>query len=993
MFLHDSVKYPSAEYCHSSRIAYLVTARTSLRYYKRARNVRHSASAVDTSLSVHPSAANVIRYSLDTPSNKRNDVNAIQANRSDEPSSDLRDMCNLILRQLAEATSGQGFREVRVYIRSSSSMGSDTAKLVLISSLSPGPGASFETAVFSPAAVAGDDVVVLHMGEVRNNSLQANQSAALYGSQQTPTTTQLPEASALSLARKQYSMYPIPGTSAPPIPGTSAPEENERSLVRWNSSRGGSGALWPKEGLEMGAFSTRMWRERGDGLESSSVPEVLVLPNSGTMVVPLLEGTALVGLLVMDPSSGHGDNPESAPFITSKPQPLMLEESEAQACLFGSDDPSLSASCSRTTSPSLLRPLSVAVPMLSKACVMDIKRSLQSARLGTEAAEASRVLRDVRRGASVLSTMSAMLVPRLPEGAPERDLATGISLQGKRIQDLVRQLDTALSKQRADPSMILPTDTSSSSALQPVEASRQLQQAEPVLPSFPVTVSSGATTPPPITSGAPHPGSSSGYSAQLPSMQIPQKLLRSPSVTLQGGQQKQEVMIQPSSSKLLAAESSHFAAASEVQQSAPSSAGVVITAECSPSVAPLIVDQHEGGPVEYEMRLGSQEGSESVEMMCTSSPLSSGTRWQKPLRPQSQTRAPDPFIKSSDQSSGTQRESLSPTGRTRVASKDIAMPPSSGAPDKVRGVGSSTMHSTAFYTASASSCDVVEVLRGLLTAALKLAGLGGVHMIVQPPLSVEVMPPTVSASSQEAPLANFHHDSKNKSGHTEIRGSEAQMGGLRPRPTRPLRAEVPSMVLRRIMSYLVDIALQCTPQGGQLCVSAQLTEGSRPMEQGSISCTTLQVRSGTAEDDVRMPLMMSQDVVGPWIQLLIVHTGCLVMDRMHVASSDLPTARWKQQQQRNKVALSKRAHQQVLVHNHPATSSGPTRNQLPTPVAAADSSNRRPGLLSFGMAKELVLGAGGKVNVSNPVPMVNARSGQVDSATCIEIMLPAAYLE
>jgi hypothetical protein len=39
------------------------------------------------------------------------------------------------------------------------------------------------------------------------------------------------------------------------------------------------------------------------------------------------------------------------------------------------------------------------------------------------------VLKDVKRGASVLSTMSAMLEPRMADGKPERDLALGISLQ------------------------------------------------------------------------------------------------------------------------------------------------------------------------------------------------------------------------------------------------------------------------------------------------------------------------------------------------------------------------------------------------------------------------------------------------------------------------------------------------------------------------------------------------------------------------------------
>jgi hypothetical protein len=116
---------------------------------------------------------------------------------------------------------------------------------------------------------------------------------------------------------------------------------------------------------------------------------------------------------------------------------------------------------------------------------------------------------------------------------------------------------------------------------------------------------------------------------------------------------------------------------------------------------------------------------------------------------------------------------------------------------------------------------VVEELRGLLTAALKLAGLGGVHMIVQPPLSVEAMSPrspTDSAiAAENKAIADPHERGRGSKvdTHSKVgqRAAEAhQPGELRPRPTRPLRADLPSVVLRRIMSYLIDIALQCTPQ-------------------------------------------------------------------------------------------------------------------------------------------------------------------------------------
>jgi hypothetical protein len=76
------------------------------------------------------------------------------------------------------------------------------------------------------------------------------------------------------------------------------PGQETRSLVRWSSGNGVFEAQWPHQDIEVTGFSVGGQKGRGDGF-GSSTPEVLVLPNSGTMVVPLLEGAALVGLLVM----------------------------------------------------------------------------------------------------------------------------------------------------------------------------------------------------------------------------------------------------------------------------------------------------------------------------------------------------------------------------------------------------------------------------------------------------------------------------------------------------------------------------------------------------------------------------------------------------------------------------------------------------------------------------------------------------------------------
>ena len=69
------------------------------------------------------------------------------------------------------------------------------------------------------------------------------------------------------------------------------------------------------------------------------------------------------------------------------------------------------------------------------------------------------------------------------------------------------------------------------------------------------------------------------------------------------------------------------------------------------------------------------------------------------------------------------------------------------------------------------------------------------------------------------------------------------------------------------------------------------------------------------------------------------------------------------------------------------------KDPRPTLPSSSSSSSSSGGggstLLSLRMAEALVRSVGGRVSVSHQVPMVNAMTDRVDSATCIEVLLPA----
>lgn len=164
----------------------------------------------------------------------------------------------------------------------------------------------------------------------------------------------------------------------------------------------------------------------------------------------------------------------------------------------------------------------------------------------------------------------------------------------------------------------------------------------------------------------------------------------------------------------------------------------------------------------------------------------------------------------------------------------------------------------------------------------------------------------------------------------------------------------------------------------------------------------------------------------PWVQLLIIHTGLLAVDRLHSPSQQLTAAAAAS------TASSSALRRPRMPSGHgaaPSTTAGAaaatvaagavtaarlagTQAAGGAPASAAPRPRRAAGtaalsggsraasasgtwpampgsgLVSFAMAEQLVQAVGGRVLVSPQVPMVNASSGGVESATCIEVLLP-----
>ncbi len=255
--------------------------------------------------------------------------------------------------------------------------------------------------------------------------------------------------------------------------------------------------------------------------------------------------------------------------------------------------------------------------------------------------------------------------------------------------------------------------------------------------------------------------------------------------------------------------------------------------------------------------------------------------------------------------------------------------------------------------------NVVSTLMGILTAAMKMAAVSGIAFIVNAPLAT-VLPrraarapqPTSSSSSLRKHQQGTNAGSAGSAG-TASADSEAPPQ-LIPRPARPLLVGVRAALVQRVVGYMLDIALQCTPRGGQVCVSAR------------------------------------QDGTG--VQLVLLHTGRMDLQRLHVRSRGLsapaapPPHATTASMAPAGVAAVAGAGTGAIARPHRAVAHAPSagvQGRYPSTGSVPG-----PGVLCVEMAQELAQQAGGHLTVSYPCQMVNARSGSLDLGTSVEIWLP-----
>uniref|UniRef100_A0A7S0RKW5 Uncharacterized protein n=1 Tax=Chlamydomonas leiostraca TaxID=1034604 RepID=A0A7S0RKW5_9CHLO len=815
--------------------------------------------------------------------------------------------------------------------------------------------------------------------------------------------------------------------------------------------------------------------------------EMLVLPSSGALVLPLAEGSFLVGLLVVEPDThtagaaaaaasasllatgsaaagsrqqagfmpgipGDGVSsstgsferdmlPPSAQLSPATPVPLEVGPDGVRpvqgsagagpppkACPtmvdghFSTPDPS-GMPVWHTPRPVLafsddeVVALRLSAPLLAKACSMELRSNVRSAQTAAAAVLARNLVREAQRPVAAINTFSAMLVPRTGEGEPERDMARGIAMQGRRLADLLKNLDRALASRT--PAM-LGTDG--------------VGMAGPGLPALgPPGSSAGIPGPPPPGSlarmgppGAVGPGQQPslkqpGYGPMADRPSLPQ---RQQQQARYGGAQEAAVSVdfeEVGSSAAAGGEAAAAAAAAALATTAaaagrgsspepaapapaapaPSQGSVQPPASRAPSpsqpapgalprslsdigTAAAALKQAASALSKQEpLQQGAHPAQPSTTPVTSSSTSSSGSRddTQPPKsftmrlaaegRPGSMTDAcvrvdRDGVIdleldgpgraSSSSNSSGVARPAVpSNASRARAAAKARGESPGTGA---------------GAAAAASGAINVAQALAHILTAAARLASAAGVSFCVQPPLALDPQFGSRQGARTRAVTG--------ASGAAGPNAHQAAMGGggggprdpagarLKPRPVRPLFAAVQAPVLQRIMALVVDLALQCTPPGGFVSVAAaDKDQGEQPGTQ-------------------------------PWTTLLVVHTGQMVVQRYHPASHALhlhtapsqpagPTPGAAGGAAASSTATLKGAHMSVRLSGSRGGQQGEGGSASAGAGVASGS-----GLLSFAMAEELVLACGGIISHAYPVRVINPASGQMDTATSVCIRLPGA---
>jgi hypothetical protein len=665
--------------------------------------------------------------------------------------------------------------------------------------------------------------------------------------------------------------------------------------------------------------------------------DVLLLPNSNMIVLPLAEANVLVGLLVVE--------------VPGMPAAAPSSSSSSDAATASPWDPPSSNSHMGLPEDALWC-FRMAVPPLAKACAMDLRAALAGAQQEAQQRLARSLLLEAQGPLKVLGTFGQMLAPRLRTelaGQPESDMADGMVMQGQRLADVVAQLEAALRPQAGSRGMqqqqqlALPAAAESQSAAAVVPGmgmtgiaydsfddiedcdlpdmwhtidQQQVQQQQPpvqqqqqqLAKGLPSGVTAKAGYLPEHVSSSTAPSSTAVQQSSVQQQELPHLPGQGTAGSL--GSSSRDIRwgrVEPP------------AAVTAVPSSSSSSSSRNSDQACSASysVAPGQLDMQKTIDLEVtgvEATLMSMDVDSSSSS--SSATVVTAPAWVTSSRLSSSSSSSSDGEDTSSSSSTSRRSSSSSRLQKRAAAISSVVPQPQ------------------------ASCNLIDAIGHLLTAAANLAKVEGKNFIVTPPLQLD-QPVTPLGSS-----------------------SSSMAGALLPRPIRPLLVGLAASTCRRVLGYVLDVALQCTPRGGQLCVTARESSGG--------------------------------------VELSLLHTGQVKADRVHTTSKALSPAihntsssssSTSAQQPSSSPASPSRgagaaAADAGSTSQRSSSSSRRSRRVVQELSSSGSSRSSSSSLVSLDFAGQLLQEIGGRLAVVYPIQFMNAVSGNLEVGSSIEVWLP-----
>lgn len=140
---------------------------------------------------------------------------------------------------------------------------------------------------------------------------------------------------------------------------------------------------------------------------------MIVLPDNGGLVLPLVHRSFLVGLLLVERTLQHGSDTMLPPVND----------------VFG---------------PAEIGIIKQSGIALALSCAMDLRAVLERSGTQVQQERMQRLIQQATKPLSTLKTLGRMLQPRLPQGDPERDMTDSIVAQGQYLGDIVTQIQNVL---------------------------------------------------------------------------------------------------------------------------------------------------------------------------------------------------------------------------------------------------------------------------------------------------------------------------------------------------------------------------------------------------------------------------------------------------------------------------------------------------------------------------------------------------------------------